>query len=274
MASEENGHRLTRSRTAEPAPRREVLSERYNNEERILTGPLVEKLSRRNQLSDEEKAVLGGILAPPTMVKGGDDIVRQHASPQHSTLLLDGFAARYVVLMDGARQITELNVPGDFVDLHSLLMSPMDHGVAALTDCTVAYCPHEALREVTETQPHLTRLLWMDTLIDAAVHRQWLAGLGRRAATGRLAHLLCELYLRLEVVHRAGGGTMTLPLSQATLADVLGLSTVHVNRCVAQLREEGLINWSGRSVRFLDWDRLVHLAEFDPTYLRLSREPV
>lgn len=254
-------------------PEPTVSLERYNVVEQVLTGPLVEKLSRRDSLSEDEKAVLAGILDPPTIVRAGDDIVSQYATPNHSTLLLDGFAARYVVLMDGARQITELNVPGDFVDLHSLLMSPMDHGVAALTECTVAYCPHEVLRRVTETHAHLTRLLWMDTLIDAAVHRQWLAGLGRRPALGRLAHLLCELYLRLAVVHRAGEHRMDLPLSQAVLADVLGLSAVHVNRSIAQLRTGGFIEWNGRSIRFLNWDRLVHLAEFDPTYLRLSRDP-
>ncbi|MGE6939721.1 Crp/Fnr family transcriptional regulator [Brevundimonas sp. NPDC028983] len=201
----------------------------------------------------------------------GRDIVSQHSSPGFSTLVLDGFAARYVMLTNGARQITELNVPGDFVDLHSLIMSPMDHGVVALTRCTVAQSPHDGLRRLTENEPHLTRLLWLDTLIDAAVHRQWIAGLGRRTAVARLAHLLCELYLRLEIVHRAGNGRMELPLSQAVLADVLGLSDVHVNRSIAQLRSAGLIRWAGRVVEIGDWDALVRQAEFDPAYLRLTR---
>ncbi|HAL07576.1 MAG TPA: Crp/Fnr family transcriptional regulator, partial [Brevundimonas sp.] len=186
-----------------------------------MISPLIQKLLRRDELSVREKAVLGELLQPPIVIPAGSDIVRQHSSPQYSTLILDGFAARYVMLMNGSRQITELNVPGDFVDLHSLMMSPMDHGVVALTTCTVARSPHEGLRRLTETEPHLTRLLWMDTLIDAAVHRQWIAGLGRRTAVARLAHLLCELYLRLEIVHRAGRGRMELPLSQAVLADAL-----------------------------------------------------
>lgn len=229
---------------------------------------------RRDELSGREKAVLGELLQPPIVIPAGSDIVRQHSSPQYSTLILDGFAARYVMLMNGSRQITELNVPGDFVDLHSLMMSPMDHGVVALTTCTVARSPHEGLRRLTETEPHLTRLLWMDTLIDAAVHRQWIAGLGRRTAVARLAHLLCELYLRLEIVHRAGRGRMELPLSQAVLADVLGLSEVHVNRSIAQLRSAELVKWTGRAIEICDWDDLVRQAEFDPTYLRLTRAPV
>lgn len=176
--------------------------------------------------------------------------------------------------MNGSRQITELNAPGDFVDLHSLMMNPMDHGVAALTICRVAQAPHDGLRRLTETEPHLTRLLWMDTLIDAAVHRQWTAGLGRRTALARLAHLLCELYLRLKIVHRAGSGRMELPLSQAVLADVLGLSDVHVNRSIGQLRGAGLVKWTGRAIEVCDWDALVGLAEFDPTYLRLAKASV
>ncbi|MEN5168584.1 Crp/Fnr family transcriptional regulator [Brevundimonas pondensis] len=240
----------------------------------ILISPLIDKLSRRDFISDEEKAVLADVVAPPVTLKAGDNIVEQYDRPSRSTLLLEGFAARNVVLMNGARQITELNVPGDFVDLHSLLMSPMDHGVVCLTDCKVGYCPHEALRFISQTQPHLTRLLWLETLIDAAVHRQWLAGLGRRTAFGRLAHFLCEVYLRLASVERAQGHRMELPLSQAILADVLGLSAVHVNRSVAQLRADGLVEWSGRNIRILDWNRLVRVAEFDPTYLRLGRDPV
>ena len=176
--------------------------------------------------------------------------------------------------MNGARQITELNVPGDFVDLHSLMMNPMDHGVVALTACTVARSPHEGLRRLTETEPHVTRLLWMDTLIDAAVHRQWIAGLGRRTAMGRLSHLVCELYVRLKTVHRAGGCRMELPLSQAVLADILGLSDVHVNRSIAQLRVANLVKWTGRVIEIRDWDGLVRQAEFDPTYLRLTRASV
>lgn len=243
-------------------------------EETVLISPLIQKLSRRDDLSDREKQVLGDLLQPPVAVAAGRDIVRQHSSPEFSTLILDGFAARYVVLTNGSRQITELNVPGDFVDLHSLMMNPMDHGVVALTRCTVARSPHDGLRRLTETEPHLTRLLWMDTLIDAAVHRQWIAGLGRRTAVARLAHLLCELYLRLETVQRAGGGRMELPLSQVVLADVLGLSDVHVNRSIAQLRSADLIKWTGRVVEIRDWGALVKLAEFDPTYLRLAKAPV
>ncbi|RZJ81070.1 MAG: Crp/Fnr family transcriptional regulator, partial [Brevundimonas sp.] len=170
--------------------------------------------------------------------------------------------------------ITELNLTGDFIDLHSLLMKHMDHGIVALTDCVIAHASHADLKRLTGDFPHLARLLWLDTVIDAAIHRQWLVAMGRRSALGHLSHLLCELYLRLEVVGQTDGYVFELPLSQAVLGDALGLSTVHVNRLIGELRGERVITWSGPRVEILRWDRLVEIAEFDPTYLRLQSEPV
>lgn len=247
---------------------------------RITT--LVEKLSLRDQVAPDEVEALKDVLDPPREIRSGADIVKEHSHPLHSTLLISGFSARYSSLVDGARQITELNVPGDFIDLHSLLMKQMDHGVVALTDCVVASAPHAKLIRLTERHPHLTRLLWLDTIIEAAIHRQWLVAMGRRSGLGHLAHLVCELYLRLQAVGQTTGKTsgkadgmrFDLPLTQATLGDALGLSTVHVSRLVTELRGEGVVNWSGRQVEILDWRRLAEIAEFDATYLRLQNEPV
>ena len=235
---------------------------------------LVEKLSLRDRISPEEIEALQKALEPPKTVAAGSDIVREHTRPLHSTLLISGFSARYSTLADGARQITEINVPGDFIDLHSLLMKQMDHGVVALTECVVAEAPHSGLIDITERHPHLGRLLWLDTIIDAAIHRQWLVAMGRRSGLGHLAHLVCELYLRLQAVGQTGDLTFDLPLTQAVLGDALGLSTVHVSRLISELRGEGVINWSGGRIDILDWRRLAEIAEFDPTYLRLQSDPV
>lgn len=235
---------------------------------------LVEKLSLRDRISPDEIEALQKALEPPKTVAAGSDIVREHSRPLHSTLLISGFSARYSTLEDGARQITEINVAGDFIDLHSLLMKQMDHGVVALTECVVAEAPHSGLIDITERHPHLTRLLWLDTIIDAAIHRQWLVAMGRRSGLGHLAHLVCELYLRLQAVGQTGDLTFDLPLTQATLGDALGLSTVHVSRLISELRGEGVINWSGGRIDILDWRRLAEIAEFDPTYLRLQSDPV
>ena len=235
---------------------------------------VVEKMRRRDLLNDEEIAVLDSVLDPPRRASAGADIVTENAHASHSTLILSGLSGRYSTLADGGRQITEINVPGDFVDLHSLLMKQMDHGIVALSDCTYATAPHGRLIEITERHPHLTRLLWLDTIIDAAIHRQWLVAMGRRSGLGHLAHLVCEMYLRLEVVGLTQGLAFELPLTQSVIGDVLGLSTVHVNRLIAELRAEGLVSWSSFQVEILDWDRLSVVAEFDPTYLRLHREAV
>lgn len=235
---------------------------------------IVEKLRRRDLLSDEEIAALDSVLAPPRRAAAGTDIVTENAHPSQSTLMLSGFSGRYSTLADGGRQITEINIAGDFVDLHSLLMKQMDHGIVALTDCTFSNAPHARLIEITERYPHLARLLWLDTVIDAAIHRQWLIAMGRRSGLGHLAHLICEMYLRLQVIGHTDGQSFELPLTQSVIGDALGLSTVHVNRLIAELRAEGLVSWSGAQVEILDWDRLAGVAEFDPTYLRLHREAV
>lgn len=235
---------------------------------------LVEKLSLRDVVTPEEVEALQDVLGPPREIKAGADIVREHAHPLNSTLLISGFSARYSTLSDGSRQITEINVSGDFIDLHSLLMKQMDHGVLALTDCTVAFAPHAKLIRLTEEHAHLARLLWLDTIIDAAIHRQWLVAMGRRSGVGHVAHLVCELYLRLQAAGEADEMKFDLPLTQAVLGDALGLSTVHVSRLITELRGEGVVNWSNGRVEILDWHRLAEIAEFDATYLRLQREPV
>ena len=235
---------------------------------------LVEKLERRDHLSEDERHALLAVLEPPRAVRAKADIVSEHDRPNHSTLLIAGFAGRYVTMPDGRRQITEISVPGDFVDLHSLLMKQMDHGVAALTNATVASAPHERLRRLTELHPHLTRMLWLDTVIDGAIHRQLIASMGRKTGLGRLAHLVAELYLRLEAVGLAADLSFELPLSQAVIGDALGLSAVHVSRLVGELRDRNLVDWTQSRVTIANWPGLAAEADFDPTYLRLRSEPV
>jgi CRP-like cAMP-binding protein len=200
--------------------------------------------------------------------------VREGDRPTESTLMIEGFCGRYSTFADGRRQFTALHIAGDFVDLHSFLLKPMDHGVVALSPCRIVTFPHAALREITEQFPHLTRVLWFSTLIDAAIHRAWLVSMGRRAALAHMAHLLCELLLRLHVVGLAEGRSFNFPLTQQELADILGLSMVHVNRVIQDLRAKKLVAWRSGRVSILDWEGLVALAEFDPTYLHLEPQRV
>lgn len=235
--------------------------------------PFILNLEYRDRLSAEERSVIEQGFSRHRRVAAKSDIVSEGARPTDSCLMLSGYSIRYHVLGDGRRQITAMHIPGDFVDLHSLLLDRMDHSVGALTDCVVALMPHEYLRRVTETHPHLARMLWLSTLIDAAVHRRWLVAAGRLSAVGRIAHFVCEMFVRLRVVHMCDGYTFRLPINQAELSDAMGLSVVHVNRTIQDLRKQGMIAWHGDEVKILDWDRLQEAAEFDPTYLNVVMEP-
>lgn len=234
----------------------------------------IARLERRDTLSDEEKLAIEGLFEPPRVVPAGSMIVRAGEKPSRSTLMISGLSARQILMSDGDRSLTQLSIAGDFVDLHSFLMEQMDHGVLAITDCTVANASHKRIVQTTLAHPHLGRLFWLDTVVDGAIHRQWLHRIGRQDALGRTAHLICEMEARLSMVGLATDGRFELPVSQLELADCLGISAVHANRVLMELRGIPLIEWRGRSVRILDRDRLEELAEFDPTYLRLQKAPV
>ena len=234
---------------------------------------LLHKLARRDLLSEAERQVLVDSAGPRIEYPAGSDIVREGDRPDRSALLVAGFATRYRLLADGQRQITAIHVPGDFVDLHSLLLQVMDHSVGALSACSIVTYPHAGLRHITSSFPHLTRLLWLSTLIDGAIHREWLVAMGRRSALQQLAHLVCELHVRLEVAGLVRDGQFHLPITQSELGDALGLSVVHVNRLLQNLRSAGLIAWRGQTVGSPDWAALSALAEFDPRYLHLELEP-
>jgi CRP-like cAMP-binding protein len=237
---------------------------------REMTEPIILKLERFGPLSDRDKSAMLAAVRRTREVAGDSDIVSDGDRPIHSCLLTRGFAARYKVLPNGKRQITAIHVAGDFVDLHSFLLKRMDHGVVALTACTVDEVPHAALERITEALPQLTRILWLSTLVDGAIHREWIVCLGRRSAHAHCAHLLCELLLRLEVVGLAEHGRFVFPITQEELADALGISAVHVNRTLQDLRAEGLITWIGDTVTVLDRVRLAQVAQFDATYLNLQ----
>jgi CRP-like cAMP-binding protein len=231
---------------------------------------LLHRLSRYGPPSEEEAAALAAIMTAPRMIPAGVEMIRQFSKPTESTLLLSGMVGRVVLLQGGARQITAIQVPGDFVDLHGFLLSRLDHSVTALGPCTIITAPHAELRRLTDRYPRLGRALWFLTLVDASIHRHWLTVIGRRDAVGGAAHLLCELYVRLDDVGLVRDGAFSLPLTQAEVADVLSLSSVHVNRVIQDLRSLGLVKWDRRSVQVLDWARLRETAEFEPTYLQLE----
>jgi CRP-like cAMP-binding protein len=238
--------------------------------------PLIEtflrKLELRDSLTEAERAALNACIDGEMEFPAGADLVREGQRPLHSMLVRQGFTTRYRDNADGTRQIGAIHVPGDFVDLHSLLLKEMDHSVGALSDCHVVKFSHAKLTALTREHPHLARLLWLMTLIDSAMHREWLFAAGR-AAPEQLSHLICELYTRLAVTDLIVDDRFTLPITQAELGEALGLSAVHVNRTLQQLRTESLFTWQGQEIHILDWEALKRRAHFDPRYLHLVREP-
>ena len=238
----------------------------------VQTAAFLRSLERRDSLSDDEIRTISELPSRPAVFSAGEEIVVEGSRLKESCLVTSGFAARSQSLRSGERQITAVHVPGDFVDLHSMLLKVMDHSVVALGPCKVAFVPHEAMRVVTETSPHLARMFWLSTVIDGAIQRTWITCLGRRSAEQHLAHLICELYVRLEVAGAASDFIFELPVTQAQLGDVLGLSVVHVNRKLQELRAAGLVEWRDGKVKIRDFERLAQMSEFDPTYLSLRRE--
>jgi CRP-like cAMP-binding protein len=222
-------------------------------------------------VSDHDKEALQGAIGRIKDYAPDEDIVKDGQNITESCAVLEGFACRYKVLSDGRRQIMAFHIPGDLPDLHGFLLS-MDHSLGTLTACKIAFIPHQALREITETRPHVARALWRITLVDGAIFREWMVGLGRRTAYERIAHVLCEVLLRLKAVGLAEEYTYELPVTQAELADALGLSVVHVNRVLQQLRREGVITLKRRTLAINDWERLQAIAQFDPSYLHVGEK--
>lgn len=221
----------------------------------------------RDALSEEERQVIEQSIGTVKTVPARTCLSRRGELVNQSTLLLDGFICRYLDDREGYRQLVSIHVPGDFVDLHGFPLKRLDHDIVTLSACTIAHVEHRTLVDIQTRYPRLTRWLWFSTLLDAAIHREWIFRLGRLGAEGRVAHLFCELYERLEMVELAADGRFALPATQADIAEACGITGVHVNRVLRLMREAGLATFRGGEVRILDRQRLVALAEFDPIYL-------
>ncbi|KLK92371.1 Crp/Fnr family transcriptional regulator [Microvirga vignae] len=239
--------------------------------EQSQANALLRKLSSVADLSDEEKQAVLDLPMNVKVVDADTDIVRDGERPSVCALILSGFVCRYKILPDGKRQIMGFYIPGDIPDLQSLHLHVMDNSVGALVGSSIASIPHQNLRDVLRRYPNLGDILWRDALIDAAIFREWMIGLGRRSAYQRMAHVLCELQIRLKAVRLARENGCDVPVTQNEFADALGLSTVHVNRVLQDLRKDGLIVLRGSTLEIPDFGALQAAGEFDPTYLHLRR---
>ncbi len=233
--------------------------------------PLVQKLESIADLSESERQALIALPLRIQEVRADQDVLQEGDRRSQCCLVLEGFACRYKFTEKGRRQIFAFHTPGDIPDLQSLFLRTMDHSLSTLTPCRLGFIQHEHLRGLLRQDPRLASVFWRDTLIDAAIFREWMIGIGRRSARARIAHLLCEMVLRLRAVGLEKDDAVPLPITQAELGDALGLSTVHVNRTLQDLRGENLVEWENGVLTVLDWKGLTLAGEFDPAYLHQDR---
>lgn len=228
------------------------------------------RLRLRSPLSAQEEDAILALPGSEVKTDAHRDIVRPGQTTDFACLVVDGLAGRFDQLASGHRQITALHIMGDMCDLHSVAVPHAGWGIEALTTTKTLKIPHAPLRELIIQFPAIAFAFWRDTIVDASILAKWISALGRRGAKSRLAHLICEMGIRMQ---QAGLGTRTefrLAATQAQLADVLGLTAVHLNRTLQTLRRDGVLFTSGFEVKVTDLSHLCAIAEFDPQYLLLD----
>ena len=221
-------------------------------------------------LSEAETAALHAIPMHVATFDAYQDIVREGDRPFQCFVLLDGIAAIYKSTRSGKRQVMAYHVPGDVPDLQSLHLKMLDNSISTVSPCRIGFIQHDALRALFRAHPRLGEAFWRMTLTDAALYREWMLNIGRRDAYARMAHLFCEFITRLDIVGLAPERSCPMPMTQSELADALGVTPVHVNRVLGDMREAGLITLRSKRLTVHDWDGLKAAAEFDPTYLHLG----
>jgi CRP-like cAMP-binding protein len=231
----------------------------------------VRKFETRERLDPDDRQALHDLPYQLRTIDPNRYIVREGDRPTHSTLIVDGLAFRQKVTVEGARQILSVHIPGDFVDLEGSLLQNADHNVQALTRCQVALVPREAIVELIRSSGKIAHAMWIDTLIDGSIYREWIVNVGRRDARAAMCHLLCEFSRRLEASGMASNGGYELPMSQEQLGDALGITPVHVNRVLRDLDRDGLIVREKRFVRVPNWEKLRKVGGFNENYLHLDQ---
>ena len=230
------------------------------------------KIEAFTKLSADDRKALNALSQNLRYVDSRRDLISEGDKPKYVHLVLDGWGARYKTLPDGKRQIVSMFLPGDFCDLNVYILRQMDHSIGAITRLKVAMITPDEMTRLTHERPRVTQALWWHELVTTAIQREWTLNLGQRTAYERLGHLLVELYLRLRTVGLASDGRCDFPLTQNDLGDATGLTPVHVNRTLQELRRDGLIELERRHLHILDIERLKSVSMFNPNYLHLDHE--
>jgi CRP-like cAMP-binding protein len=234
-----------------------------------MLNPLIQKLGRRFSLSQLDERALKGASANLRVINSRATLILEGDVPDHVHLIQGGFACRYKVLPGGGRSIVAFLIPGDFCDLNVSILGAMDHCIGTISPCDVVRIPRSVMNDLTGNYPVLNRALQWAGLVDEAILREWLVCMGRRSADEQVAHLFCEFLIRLQVVGLATENSYAFPLTQLDLADATGLSNVHINRVLQELRGRGLVVFKERRVTLPDVAAIKTYAGFNPNYLHL-----
>jgi CRP-like cAMP-binding protein len=234
-----------------------------------MTNLLTRKLELFGALPDSDRRFLDRVVKSSRTIPAQENIITEGDRPNNVHLVMEGLVCRYKLITEGRRQIMAYLVPGDWCDYHIFILKEMDHSIGTLTDTRVVDVPRSTILEMM-SRPLLARAVWWMTLVDEAVLREWLVNLGQRNATERIAHLFCELHLRYKSVGLSDGQRFSLPITQTDLADSMGISDVHANRSLQELRKAGLITFKAKEVIINDLERLTQLSGFNPNYLHLD----
>jgi CRP-like cAMP-binding protein len=227
------------------------------------------RLERYGALGSEDRQRISELPLSVTNVPANQEITHQGDRPCGCVLVLGGYLYTHKIATGARRQITSFVIPGDLADLQALYLHSVDYNLSALGPASVAFLPHDALRDTLDRSPQLARAFWRETFIENSIFREWITNLGRRDAIARVAHVVCELAARLQAVDLARNLCFSIPLTQAELADACGISSVHANRVVQELRRLGLVEWDSKQVRIRDWKGLARIGDFSADYLQL-----
>lgn len=252
-----------------PRARKDARGPNEVNNEAIMA-PLFRRLQTTTGAGRDDLLAFGALPYALRNFRENQPILREGDRTSECCLVVDGFCVRSKTIADGRRQILSIHIAGDLPDLQTLQLVTMDHDLVALSDCTLAFIAHAAIRDLIRSRPTVGDIFWRDTLVDAAVFREWIVNVGQRPAHNRLAHLIVELRERLRLIGRVDGNTFAMPLTQEQLGEAMGVTSVHTNRILRQLRVDGVVELQRGMVKILNESKLQRLAQFDGRYLHLS----
>ncbi|MDA9412397.1 Crp/Fnr family transcriptional regulator [Bradyrhizobium sp. CCBAU 45384] len=235
-----------------------------------IRAALIERLRVSSAIAEEDIKEVEALPISVRQFPAETAVVRDGERATDCCLIVDGFCARSKTLANGKRQILSLHIPGEIPDLMSLFLHVMDHDLSTLTPATLGFISHEALQKLHRRSPRVAEMFWRDTLIDSAMFREWIVNVGQRPAPARLAHVMIELRERLRMIGRLDSDSFEMPLTQEQIGEALGITAVHANRVIRQLRQEGIVELNRGRVIVLDERKFQELADFEPRYLHQS----